>query len=134
MGNVVETPMPHREAIERSLPWGSVIRGFRWDGGPDTAFLLHEPGLDVDAWGTLPARIAAHMQIETVALDLPGHGLSDDPWEPARLPDLLRDLAECSAPVGRRFVISAGATALVTLELAPELELSAVVCLSPEAP
>jgi pimeloyl-ACP methyl ester carboxylesterase len=93
MGDVVETPIPHPEAVELPLPWGPVIRGFRWGGGPDTAFLLHEPGSDIDAWGTLPVLIARQLGIETVALDLPGHGLSDDPWDPARLPDLLLELS-----------------------------------------
>jgi pimeloyl-ACP methyl ester carboxylesterase len=93
MGNVVETPVPHPEAVELPLPWGPVIRGFRWGGGPDTVLLVHEPGSDVDAWGTLPVLIARRLRIETVALDLPGHGLSDDPWDPARLPDLLLELS-----------------------------------------
>ena len=69
------------------------MRGVRWGGGQDTVFLLHEPGSDLDAWGTLPVLVAGQLGVETVALDLPGHGLSDEPWEPARMPDLLRDLS-----------------------------------------
>ena len=134
MGDVVEIPMRQVRAIEWPLPWGPVVRGFAWDGGPDTAFLLHDPGSDVDAWGTLPIHIARDLEIETVALDLPGHGLSDDPWEPERLPELLRYLNEMTPLSKRRFVISAGATALVALELAAELELSGLICLSPDSP
>ncbi len=85
--------MPSLDAIELPLPWGPVIRGFRWGEGSDTLFLLHEPGSDIDAWGMLPATLAHVLQVKTVALDLPGHGLSDDPWDPVRLPDLLRELS-----------------------------------------
>ena len=89
---------------------------------------------DTDAWGTLPGQIASKLGIETLALDLPGHGLSDDPWEPVRLPDLLRHLTEMTPEARRRFVISAGATALVALELAADLQLSGLICLSPDRP
>jgi pimeloyl-ACP methyl ester carboxylesterase len=125
--------LPH-EAMEQPLPWAPSIRGLRWAGGPDTVFLLHEPGSDVDAWGALPVRIARRLAVDTVALDLPGHGLSDDPWEPARLPELLRELTNIAPETKRRLVIAAGCVALTSLELAAELELGGLVCLSPMAP
>jgi pimeloyl-ACP methyl ester carboxylesterase len=79
-------------AIEWPLPGDQSFAASPVTVGPDTAFLLHDPGSDVDAWGTLPIQIARDLEIETVALDLPGHGLSDDPWEPEQLPELLRYL------------------------------------------
>ncbi len=134
MGNVVERSMPDPEAVELPCPWGPVVRGLRWPGAHGTVFLLHEPGTDVDAWGRLPEQIARQLEIETFALDLPGHGLSDDPWEPARLPDLLRGLREIVPGANRRFVIAAGLSATAALTLAAELGLSGLVSLSPEAP
>ena len=80
------------------------------------------------------SRSPAELEIETVAVDLPGHGLSDDPWEPERLPDLLRALPEIAPAAGRRFLIAAGDSATAALEHAPEIELSGLVCLSPQIP
>jgi hypothetical protein len=134
MGNIGDRALSGPEAIERHLPWGAVLRGFRWGDGPDLALLLHEPGVDVDAWGPLPLEIARQLGIETVAVDLPGHGLSDDPWEPDRLPDLLRNLPAIAPATGNRFLIAAGDSALAALDQAPDLELSGLVCLSPRIP
>lgn len=92
MGHLSDPATSSPRAIEQRLPWGPVLRGLRWSAGPDVALLLHEPGVDVDAWGSVPGEIAGQLGIETVAVDLPGHGLSDDPWEPERLPDLLRNV------------------------------------------
>jgi pimeloyl-ACP methyl ester carboxylesterase len=134
MGNVDDRATPSPDAIERILPWGAVLRGFRWGDGPDVAILLHDPGADIDAWAILPVEIARQLEIETVAVDLPGHGLSDDPWEPARLTDLLRSLPDLAPAVGRRFLIAAGASAIAALDQAPALEISGLVCLSPRSP
>ena len=134
MGNVVDPQLPHPEALELPLPWGPVARGFRWPGQYGTAVLLHEPGSDVDAWDPLPGHIARQLEIETFALDLPGHGLADDPWEPARLPDLLRGLREIVPGANRRFIIAAGLSATTALALAADLGLSGLVSLSAEAP
>jgi pimeloyl-ACP methyl ester carboxylesterase len=100
MGDVGRKERPSPEAIERDLPWGGVLRGFRWGKSSDVALLLHDPGADVDAWGPLPFEIARQLEIEAVAVDLPGHGLSDDPWEAGRLPDLLRSLPEIVPAAG----------------------------------
>jgi len=110
-----------------------VLRGIRWGRSSEVALLLHDPGADIDAWGPLPFEIARQLDIETVAVDLPGHGLSDDPWELERLPDLLRALPEI-APAGLRFLVAAGESAIAALERAPEIELSGLVCLSPQIP
>jgi hypothetical protein len=134
MGNVDDRATPSPDAIEKKLHWGAVLRGFRWGDAPDVAILLHDPGADIDAWGILPVEISRQFEIETVAVDLPGHGLSDDPWEPARLPDLLRNLPNLAPAVGRRFLIAAGDSAIAALEQAPALEISGLVCLSPRSP
>ena len=134
MGNVGAQAFPSPQAIERYLPWGGVLRGFRWGRSSDVALLLHDPGADVDAWGPLPVEIARQLEIETVAVDLPGHGLSDDPWEPERLRDLLRDLPEIAPAEGLQFLIAAGDSAIAALELASAIELSGLICLSPQIP
>jgi pimeloyl-ACP methyl ester carboxylesterase len=134
MGDVGGQPAISPQAIEWNLPWGGALRGLRWGDGPNLALLLHEPGADLDAWLTLPSEIVRGLEIETIAVDLPGHGLSDDPWDPARLPDLLRALPEIAPLAGRRFLIVAGASAIALLEQAPVIELSGVICLSPQSP
>lgn len=134
MGNVDDRATPSPDAIERILPWGAVLRGFRWGDGPDVAILLHDPGADIDAWAILPVEIARQLEIETVAVDLPGHGLSDDPWDPARLPELLRNVPGIAPAVGRRFLIAAGDSATAALDPAPSLELSGLVGFSPRSP
>jgi pimeloyl-ACP methyl ester carboxylesterase len=126
--------MPRLEAIELPLPWGPIVRGFRWGGGLETVFLLHEPGSDVDAWGTLPLTIARTLEMQTIAIDLPGHGLSDDPWDPARLPELLPALLRANLRSVRRFMIAAGVSATTALAEASELGLSGVIGLTPETP
>jgi pimeloyl-ACP methyl ester carboxylesterase len=119
-------------ATSLALPWGPVIRGLRWDSGDTPLLVLHEPGADLDAWGTLPAFLAARLPLDVVAWDLPSHGLSDDPWEPERLPDLVRVLADDAAATRERFVVAAGSAATAVLEVAGSLALSGVVLLSPE--
>ena len=134
MGNVGDRATLSPQAMEWSLPWGQIIRGFRWGKGPDTVLLLHEPGADLDAWTTLPVEISRQLEIETVAVDLPGHGLSDDPWDPARLPDLLRHVPDLAPAAGHRFLIVAGSAAIAAIEHASTIELAGLVCLSPELP
>ena len=81
-------------AVEIDLSHGQTLRGQRRGAGANWVILLHEPGTDLDAWGDLPARLGARAYT-ALALDLPGHGLSDDPWEPERLPAALVWAAGC---------------------------------------
>lgn len=127
--------MPVRaEAIARALPDGQVIRGLRWTSGPSLVLFLHEPGGDLDGWGSLPAQLASRLTLDVTAWDLPGHGLSDDPWQPERLPELVRELAGDTDAGRKRFVCAAGKTAGAALAVAEELELSGLILLSPEEP
>jgi pimeloyl-ACP methyl ester carboxylesterase len=106
--------------------------------------MLHEPGADVDAWGTLPAQLAQALNVEVVAFDLPGHGLSDDPWDERTTGELVRQLIEELHPAltpnrhpggarpiamgegrsgggaaqGHRYIVAAGRVASVALALA----------------
>lgn len=143
MGRVESTLPP--AAVQVPLPWGPVIRGVRWGAASDAILLLHEPGADLDAWGALPALLAQTLGMAAVAVDLPGHGLSDDPWEAQRTGEVVRVLAERgSAPsrdaVGaspprreahRLFVIAAASIAWTAHALASDLSLAGLVLLSP---
>ena len=86
---------------------------------------------DIDAWGALPARLAQELLIGVAAFDLPGHGLSDDPWELARLGDVLRALVGRAELPFRQVLITAGLTASAALAVAPGLQRVGLVCLSP---
>lgn len=119
-------------AIEVGLPWGTVVRGQRWGALPDRILLVHEPGTDLDAWGSLPARLAEELMFGVAAFDLPGHGLSDDPWEPDRAGDVLRALVGRAELPFRQVLITADLTAGAALDVAPDLQRVGLVCLSPE--
>jgi pimeloyl-ACP methyl ester carboxylesterase len=131
MGHVSEGTFLTPTAIEHPLSWGPVIRGLRWGSGDASVLLLHEPGVDLDAWGSLPTTLANHLPISVTACDLPGHGLSDDPWEIDRLPDLLQELCGQDGEAGRRFAIGAGVVAKELLDLAAEIGLAGIVAFSP---
>jgi pimeloyl-ACP methyl ester carboxylesterase len=118
------------ETLERR-----VLRGQRWGVlGERWAVLVHEEGRDLDAWQGLVARLA-ELGLCTLAFDLAGHGASDDPWEPARLPsDLLAVLRFAESQGARRvYLIGAGAGATAALVAAGEFEAEAIVALSPRA-
>jgi pimeloyl-ACP methyl ester carboxylesterase len=134
MGNLGDRATLSPQAIEWNLPWGASLRGHRWGNGPDVAILLHGPGADLDAWLSLPVEIAHQLEMATIAVDLPGHGLSDDPWDPARFPELLRALPDIAPAASRRFLITSGASAMAALGHAPALTLSGLVCLSAPCP
>jgi pimeloyl-ACP methyl ester carboxylesterase len=121
-------------AIELPLPWGQTLRGLHWPGNGNPILLLHEPDADLDAWGALPPTLAAALDAAVFAYDLPGHGLSDDPWQPDRLPDVLR-LASHHISAGHPLaMLAAGQTATFALQHAPALPLLGLVCLSPAEP
>jgi pimeloyl-ACP methyl ester carboxylesterase len=118
--------------VEFTLPTGQVVRGQRWGDGANVAILIHAPGEDLDAWGDLPAELVGD-GLPTVAVDLPGHGLSDDPWMPACLAATIRALADHFRGGGteRIFLVAAGVSALVALRAGPTSGIAALVALSP---
>ncbi|HET7093233.1 MAG TPA: hypothetical protein VFI22_07145, partial [Thermomicrobiales bacterium] len=123
---------PVAAAIEVALPGLPTLRGQRWGEGEPVAVLLHEPGTDLDAWGSLPALLARRLEAAVDALDLPGHGLSDDPWLPARLPEAVAAITRrWAAAGGAPAIIAAGDTAWAALTQAAALGPAAVVALSP---
>jgi pimeloyl-ACP methyl ester carboxylesterase len=125
---------PGPEAIEHLLPWEQTIRGVRWGHGRDRILMIHEPGADLDAWLSLPLALAQVLHVAVLAFDLPGHGLSDDPWDPERLREVLRSLSERQAPVGHLMIVAAGTSADAALDVAAEKNFGGLVCLSPAQP
>lgn len=119
-------------AIAQTLTWGQTVHGVRWGLGDHRVLFLHEPGTDLDGWGSLPRDLAPALQIEARAFDLPGHGLSDDPWNPELLPAVISELiAPEGSAANNPILIAAGATAPAALQIADELALSGLVALSP---
>lgn len=81
-----------RDAYELELDEGMSVRGIRIDGGrAGRVVLLHDVGHDLDEFGRLPEVIAA-LGCDVVAVDLPGHGISDDPPDEAAVPALVMRL------------------------------------------
>jgi len=132
MGRLIIEPDSGATAIEYGLPWSTIVRGQRWGVAPDRVLLVHAPGTDIDAWGALPARLAQTLLIGVTGFDLPGHGLSDDPWEPSRVGDVIRALVGRVELPYRQVLITAGLTASAALDVAADFRHVALVCLSPE--
>ncbi len=90
--------------------------------------LVHDVGQDLDAWGSVATDLIAE-GYQVVAIDLPGHGLSDDPWDadtfPAVASLLIESLRENGS--GRCFVLTAGSLVPLVGQAAPD----ALVALSP---
>ena len=123
---------PDAEAIEVATPAGPVVRGQRWGEGSNVAVLIHAPDEDVDAWADFPLFLAGD-SLMVVAVDLPGHGLSDDPWEPAHLVDSIRSVVDhvCDDGAKRVFMLAAGASISGALRAAVASDATALVALSP---
>jgi pimeloyl-ACP methyl ester carboxylesterase len=111
---------------------GLTVRGTIQRGDANWVLLLHEPGGDLDDWGNLPG-VINESGYSVLALDLPGHGLSDDPWEPRRAVELVDALARFAVAAGaaKVFVIAPGA--LAAAALTPR-SVAAAVVLSPTPP
>jgi pimeloyl-ACP methyl ester carboxylesterase len=94
--------------------------------------VVHGPGEDLDTWGDVPAVLASD-GYGVVVVDLPGHGLSDDPWEEEGAGELMAVLVGGVRAVGGRrcFVVAVGEVA----EAAVKAEgVDAAVVVSPVAP
>ncbi len=117
-------------AVEIAPPGLPILRGQRWGDAPEVLF-LHAPGedRDLDDWRDLPALVASETG-GALALDLPGHGLSDDgdgDGDPAVLLAALRETPDGAAI---RAVVAAGETAGGLLATGPALDLAGLVCFS----
>ncbi len=120
------------EPVELAAGDGTVLRGECWVDGADWLVLFHDLGGDLDAWRPLIG-LAAVRGWSVLALDLRGHGGSDDPWDAEKCP---ADVALAIAEARRRgastvCVGGAGVSAIAALRAASDTELDALVLLSP---
>ncbi|HEV2034245.1 MAG TPA: alpha/beta fold hydrolase [Candidatus Dormibacteraeota bacterium] len=67
--------------VEFAGPGALMLRGLRFGEADRWAVLVHGEGRDLDGWRPLAGWLADH-GLSVLAFDLPGHGASDDPWEP----------------------------------------------------
>lgn len=120
------------EAIEVRVDPETVLRGQRWRGRrPQRILLVHEPGADLDAWGPLPASLAA-AGFEVWSIDQRGHGLSDGEPDPDRTVADLSALCAKAVDDGVALgLVTAGATAAAALRLGREDGVHVQVMLSP---
>ena len=121
-------------AVEIAPPGLPILRGQRWGDAPDVLF-LHAPGEDRDLndWQELPALVATETG-GSLALDLPGHGLSDDGEDEADPTALLAALLETPEGASIRAVVAAGDMAGDLLAAGPSLGLAGLVCFSASGP
>ncbi len=111
---------------------GGVVRGYRWWGEGNWVVLVHGIGEDLDAWGDVAAVLAGD-GYGVVVTDLPGHGLSDDPWEAGRAGEVIAGLvAEVRGMGARRcFVVAVGELAVAAVRAQG---VDACVVVSPSEP
>ena len=85
------------------------LRGCLWKGDRNWIALIHQTGGDLDDWGDLP-RLLNDAGYTVLAVDLPGHGLSDDPRIPAWATRISEEIARYCLDNGANafFAIAAG--------------------------
>ena len=130
MGNRIST-IP----VEIETSDGPTLRGQRYgEESPRWVVLVHDEGQDLDAWRSLVGPLVG-LGLRVLAFDLPGHGASDDPWEPSSLPTHVLAALRYADSHGARslYLIGAGAGATAALVAAGECEVQAIVALSPRA-
>lgn len=120
------------QAVELTAADGIALRGERWGGGGDWLVLLHGAGGDLDGWRPLEPLVSAR-RLSALALDLRGHGGSDDPWDPEAC---VRDVEAAFAFARREgaatvCAVAAGAGAVAALRAAPAARPDALALLSP---
>jgi pimeloyl-ACP methyl ester carboxylesterase len=121
-------------AVEFAGPGALTLRGQRWGDGDRWAVLVHGEGRDLDGWRPLAAWLAER-GFTVLAFDLPGHGASDDPWEPAlALPAVVSaiDFAR-SENAQHVHLVGDGVGAMAALAAAadPEHQVASIVAISP---
>lgn len=122
----------HVLPIEFRASDGLLLRGQIYGEGERWAVLVHEEGLDLDAWSDLPAQLH-DVGFCVLAFDLRGHGASDDPWDAARLPEDVSAALQLARSQGARklYLVGAGVGADACLQAAVSEPVEALVALSP---
>lgn len=122
--------------VEFEGPRALTLRGLQSGEGERWAVLVHGEGRDLDGWRPLADWLADH-GLSVLAFDLPGHGASDDPWEPAlALPAVIAAIdfarSERSQPV-HLVGEGVGAIAALAAAAAPRRQVASIVAISPQA-
>lgn len=118
--------------VEVSTSDGVVLRGLRWDGNDDWVVLVHDVGQDLDSWRPVQKALAGR-GYTLLALDLRGHGTSDDPWDA----DMAHLDVEAALTFGRRegaaslCVAAAGFGGIAALLAAAREKPDGMILLSP---
>lgn len=122
-----------RSPIEIPVEAGLTLRGVEVDGsaaGRPAILLVHDLGADLDEFGPLPEALAA-LGYRVLAVDLPGHGLSDgDDVEPLACVAAVRAVV---AQLGgtRLGIVATGRLATVAAALGERDQVVAQVLVNP---
>ena len=122
-------------AVEFAGPGALTMRGLRSGEGDRWAVLVHGEGRDLDGWRPLAGALADR-GFSVLAIDLPGHGASDDPWEselavPAVVAAIDFVRSEGSQQI---HLVGEGVGAIAALAAAtdPTLQVASIVAFSPD--
>jgi pimeloyl-ACP methyl ester carboxylesterase len=122
--------------VEFAGPRALTLRGLRSGEGDRWAVLVHGEGRDLDGWRPL-AGFLADSGFSVLAIDLPGHGASDDPWESALAVPAVVAAIEFARSAGSQQIHlvgeGAGATAALAAATDPMRHVASIVAISPAA-
>ena len=122
--------------VEFAGPGNLVLRGQRSGVDGRWVVLVHGVGRDLDGWGSLATWLASH-SLTVLAFDLPGHGASDDPWDPQLAVASVVAAVDFARSEGslQVHIVGEGVGALAALGLAASgpIDVASVAALSPEA-
>ena len=122
--------------VEFAGPGGVVLRGQRFGAGDRWVVLVHGAGRDLDGWRQLAVWMAGR-GLTVLAFDLPGHGASDDPWDPQlAVPTLMAAVSFARSEGSRKVhLVGEGVGAVAALAVAADgsTDIASVAALSPQA-
>ncbi len=115
-------------------PGEIVLRGERAGEADRWAVLIHDEGRDLDGWRPLTLWFAEH-GFSVLAFDLPGHGASDDPWQPElALPAVVAAVAFVRSEGARQVhLVGDGTGAIAALAAAADsrMDVASIAAFSP---
>ena len=111
-----------------------MLRGLRSGEADRWTVLVHDEDRDLDGWLQLASWLADH-GITVLAFDLPGHGASDDPWEPMLAVPAVVAAVDFAMSQGSRQVhlVGAGVGAIAALAAAADRQrqIASIAAFSP---